>query len=73
MLFSYLDSHDTSKNGLVDWKIIEEKLLLVDFREHNDVLSRKLDDIVAILRERNEDSEKLFDKIDTNHSGQIDF
>lgn len=45
----------------------------MDFREHNDVLSRKIDEIVAILKERKEDANKLFDKIDVNHSGQIDF
>jgi len=36
-------------------------------------LSRKIDEIVAILKARKENPAQLFEKIDTNHSGMIDF
>lgn len=39
-LFGFLDQQ---KSGSIPWKTIEEKILNVDFREQNDVLSRKLD------------------------------
>lgn len=48
-------------------------MLLIDFRESGDVLSRKLDEIVAIIRARQEDPGQLFNRIDINHSGFLDF
>jgi Ca2+-binding EF-hand superfamily protein len=53
--------------------VIEEKIFHIDFRDSRDVLSRKMDEIVAILHTRKEDPAFLFEKIDVNHSGFLDF
>jgi len=40
MLFKYLDKE---RKGYVESTVLEEKLFYVDFRESEDVLSRKID------------------------------
>lgn len=69
-IFKYLDSN---KNGVVDWSTLEHAILAVDYRSHDDVLSRKVDEIVAILKAQKADPVKIFDQIDLNHSSSLDF
>lgn len=45
----------------------------MDFRSEKDVLSRKLDELVAIIKELKLNPHGLFDKIDVNHNNIIDF
>lgn len=64
---------DTARKGTVKWATVEKYLLCVDYRNSDDVLSRKIDEIVAILRAQKADPLKIFEQIDLNHSGSLDF
>lgn len=46
---------------------------MIDYRSYDDVFSRKVDEIVAIIRERKIDPAVVFEQIDLNHSGSLDF
>lgn len=70
ILFNYLD---TGKEGVISWAVIDKSLLQVDYRSSEDVLSRKIDEVVAILRAQKADPIKIFEQIDVNHSGSLDF
>lgn len=70
MLFKYLDKE---QKGYIESTVIEEKIFNVDFRESEDVLSRNIDELAAILKARKEHPEVLFQKIDANKSGFIDY
>ena len=69
-LFAYLGGH---KTGWLDWTDIKDKLFYVDFRAQEDVLSRKIDEVIAIIRARKENPSELFKKIDQNGNGLINF
>jgi Ca2+-binding EF-hand superfamily protein len=58
---------------VVSWPTLEGAILAVDYRSQEDVLSRKVDEIVAILKTQKADPVKVFDQIDLNHSGSLDF
>jgi len=45
----------------------------VDYRSEKDVLSRKLDEVVAIIKELKLNPHTLFSEIDVNHNNTIDF
>ena len=51
ILFGYVD---VKKEMWVPLNVIEEKVFNIDYRDSGDVLSRKLDEIVAILHARHE-------------------
>lgn len=70
VLFDYLDS---DKKGCLDWAKVEHFIYKIDYRSTEDVFSRKIDEIIAILRDIKVDPVTLFDKIDLNHSGSLDF
>ena len=70
VLFDYLDN---DKNGSIEWPKVEHFVYKVDYRSTEDVFSRKIDEITAILRDIKADPVTLFDKIDLNHSGSLDF
>lgn len=70
VLFDYLDN---DKNGVLEWGKVEHFIYKVDYRSTEDVFSRKIDEIIAILRDIKADPVTLFDKIDLNHSGSLDF
>ena len=69
-VFAYVDA---DKSGWIEWQGVEDKIFNVDFRETGDVRSRQIDEIVAIFKDRKEDPEVVFHKIDTNHSGFLDY
>jgi Ca2+-binding EF-hand superfamily protein len=69
-LYDFLDKE---KTGLVKWEAIKEGIARIDYRKSDNVIERKLDDLVAILRARKEDPRVLFDSIDLNKSGTLDW
>jgi hypothetical protein len=58
---------------VISWQAVEQHIAKVDYRSTDDVFSRKVDEIIAILRDRKMDPQILFDQIDLNHSGSLDF
>ncbi len=70
MIFAFAD---TAKTGAIPYAVIEERLRRIDYRSSDDVLSRKIDEIVAILKTQKADPVKIFEQIDLNHSGSLDF
>lgn len=70
VLFEHFDPH---RKGAISWGTVEKYLVQVDYRASEDVASRKIDDIVAILKAQKADPIKVFDNIDLNHSGSLDF
>lgn len=70
MIFEFADH---TKTGVIPWATIEERLRRIDYRSTHDVLSRKVDEIVAILKAHKVDPASIFEQIDLNHSGSLDF
>jgi hypothetical protein len=70
ILFEHLDK---DKKSQVNWRLIENYIAKVDYRSTEDIFSRKADEIVAILREKKIEPAVLFEQIDLNHSGLLDF
>lgn len=69
-LFDYLDN---KKEGFLSWQDILQSLAYIDYRDADNVVDRKLDDLVAIIRCRKENPNDLFSMIDVNHSGSLDW
>ena len=55
------------------WEELEEKLLQVDYRSQDNLLDRKVDELVAIINQIKADPSAIFHSIDLNKSGQLDF
>ena len=45
----------------------------IDYRSHDDILSRKVDEIAAILKDKKINAKDVFELSDVNHSGALDF
>ena len=70
ILFDHMDSQ---KKGVLPFDELKEKLLQIDYRSQNNVIDRKVDELVGIIRQIKADPRAIFEKIDLNKSGQLDF
>lgn len=69
-LFDHMDSN---KQGWLHWEELEEKLLQVDYRSQDNMIDRKVDELVGIINQIKADPRAIFQSIDLNKSGQLDF